>query len=170
MNKKELRILYRKIRKKLTSDYRAQSENVIIEKMINFFSNKPPAKISSFLPINDEINIKKFNQYVIHSHHTLLLPEVFEQKMFFINPQDANLTNSDSSHQIPNFCIMPCICYDSNKHRIGYGKGFYDSYLQDKRHIFKIIPNYAALKTNITIPKSQYDVSANLVINEEEEF
>lgn len=165
MNKKELRILYKRIRKEFTANYRAASEDVIIEKLINFFNDKTASQISSFSPIGDEIDVTKFNEYVLNSHHTLLLPKMVEQEMFFINPKEVNL-----AYQMPDYCIMPCICYDSYRYRIGYGKGFYDRFLQGKDNIFKILPNYAALKTDIKIPYSRWDVAANLIINEEEEF
>ena len=75
-----------------------------------------------------------------------------------MEPQNKNkVTNFDNS-----ICIIPGICYDINKNRVGYGKGYYDRFLK----------NYKGLKIGVVYNKcicqkidtDKYDVCVDKII------
>lgn len=79
--------------------------------------------------------------------------EKFEKKI---------LGNEKSFH---TFMLMPGVAFDMSRHRIGYGKGFYDRYLADYR------PDYIAavcFECQIVeaIPAETFDVMPDLVVTE----
>ena len=41
--------------------------------------------------------------------------------------------------EVPNIMLVPLLAFDSEKYRIGYGKGFYDRYLNKYLKAFKNI-------------------------------
>ena len=39
---------------------------------------------------------------------------------------------------IPDFMLVPLLAFDNNNNRLGYGKGFYDKFLNNKQKITTI--------------------------------
>lgn len=158
MDKSELRNLYRIKRRNLDNDYRASAQNIIINKLIDYFDKQPQSIISSFNSIKSEIDLNKFHNYVKNSHHKLVIPLMQGNTMHFVD--------EIGKVHIPQFCIMPCICYDSLGNRIGYGFGYYDRYLENKPNIFKIISNFSQLQCDGNIDSDPWDVRADMIITE----
>ena len=62
--------------------------------------------------------------------------------------------------------IVPGVAFDTKGYRVGYGKGFYDRYLQDKRQITLMGLAYA-LQMVDEIPHDTYDIKMDKVVTEE---
>ena len=56
--------------------------------------------------------------------------------VLFIN-QYGILEPSKSKVKIPDVILVPILAFDKNKYRLGYGKGFYDRYLNKYLKRFK---------------------------------
>lgn len=158
MNKSQLRNLYKRKRYNLDDIYRISAQKKIIARMIDFFGKRSQSIISSFIPLKDEIDLLEFNKYVVNSQHKLVTPLVQNNSMTFVD--------EDGQSHVPQFCIMPSICYDALGYRIGYGLGYYDRYLQNKFDIFKIIANFCQLQCDAPIPIDAWDIKADMIINE----
>ena len=70
---------------------------------------------------------------------------------------------------VPDIMLIPLLAYDKNKSRLGYGKGFYDRYLN--RYIKKnkkIITVGVAFSFQQAkkIPTDNYDVKLDYILNE----
>lgn len=165
MQKSYLRKFYKNKRANLTEEYRFHAERRIVNKLIAFFKDKPQSIIASFSPINTEIRLTEFNKYVAASKHQLVLPRAKKIGMVFTESTDG-ITSSMGMHIIPEFCIMPCICYNSLNYRIGYGLGYYDRYLAKNPEIFKIIANFAELRLSEEATFDEWDIPADLLIDE----
>lgn len=65
--------------------------------------------------------------------------------------------------------IVPGICFDKNKNRVGFGKGFYDRYLADKNNVIKIgICFEEQVLQNDFISTDEYDIKMDMVITDKE--
>jgi len=160
MNKNAKRIKYKGLRQHLEKEYRITATDSIMENAILWLESQPASYISSIIKIGSEIDLKELNDWIVKkSHHKLLLPKVFGDEMFFTEHHDSDI------RVIPTYCILPCICYDKDGNRIGYGKGYYDRFLSDHKDVFSIIVNFAKLETDRIEPEI-WDRSANLIINE----
>ena len=79
-------------------------------------------------------------------------------------PKKANLAIDDKT-----LVIMPGAAFDANCNRIGYGKGYYDKYLQAH-------PNYKTLALAFElqmvehIPTEEYDICPQILITEENTY
>ena len=71
--------------------------------------------------------------------------------------------------KIPDVMLIPTLAFDSYKYRLGYGKGFYDSYLN------KYLKNYKKILTvgvafsfqrHHKLPINQNDVKLDIIITE----
>ena len=83
--------------------------------ILKIFDIKYFKKFSLLLPIidnNDTMHFYKWNKNQILYLNKYGIPEPFKSKKI-----------------IPNIILVPLLAYDKNKNRIGYGKGFYDRYL-----------------------------------------
>jgi 5-formyltetrahydrofolate cyclo-ligase len=61
-------------------------------------------------------------------------------------------------------CVIPCLAYDSDGYRMGYGKGYYDRFLPTFEGT-KIGLCYSGFKSD-KLPKGKYDVKLDVIITE----
>ncbi|MPM67566.1 putative protein YqgN [bioreactor metagenome] len=63
-----------------------------------------------------------------------------------------------------DICLVPCLGFDDNGYRIGYGKGYYDRYLFEHQ-VIKIGLCYDLCRVS-KIPKDQYDVRLDQIVTD----
>ncbi len=61
-------------------------------------------------------------------------------------------------------CVVPALAYDLRGFRVGYGKGFYDRFLSDKR-VRTVGVCYSEFLTN-ALPTDKNDISVDIIITE----
>ncbi len=70
---------------------------------------------------------------------------------------------------IPTIILVPMLAYDTNKQRLGYGKGYYDrflnKYLKLNKNITTIGVAFSFQKYN-KLPASNFDVKMNYILTE----
>lgn len=62
--------------------------------------------------------------------------------------------------------IVPGVAFDMNGYRVGYGKGFYDRFLQDKRQM-TVMGLCFSNQLVEDIPHDQYDIRMDKIVTEE---
>lgn len=62
--------------------------------------------------------------------------------------------------------VVPGIAFDVQGHRIGYGKGYYDRYLQDKRQVTTVALAFAEQIVE-EVPFDKYDIRMDKIVTEE---
>ena len=83
------------------------------------------------------------------------------------NPDFKDLVKnriSDGKRPPLAVCVIPCLSYDSEGYRMGYGKGYYDRFLPDFEGT-KIGLCYSEFKSS-RLPKGKYDIKLDVVITE----
>jgi len=83
------------------------------------------------------------------------------------NPDFRDFLNSSAAggkRQPLAICVIPCLSYDSEGYRMGYGKGYYDRFLPAFEGT-KIGLCYSEFKSN-KLPKGKYDVKLDVIITE----
>jgi len=69
---------------------------------------------------------------------------------------------------IPDFMLVPLLAFDSNNNRLGYGKGFYDKFLNKflkKNKITTIGVAFSFQKYN-KLPVSNLDIKLDYILTE----
>lgn len=146
--KEELRKKYKIIRKQVI-DKEIKSE--IIEKKLIKTKEFINAKIVGvYISLKDEVNTneiikecfkinkkvaipKVLNEHIIE-FYTIKENEKLQEGLYHImEPNNKNIISKDDI----DLMIIPGICFDKQKNRIGYGKGYYDTYLKNTK-IYKI--------------------------------
>jgi 5-formyltetrahydrofolate cyclo-ligase len=71
--------------------------------------------------------------------------------------------------EVPNIMLVPLLAFDSEKYRIGYGKGFYDRYLNKYLKAFKNILTVGvafSFQKYHKLPTNNKDVKLNYILTE----
>ena len=132
-----------KNRKINISIYYPSFYEVDVLKVIDLENSK---KINFLLPIIEQNNLMNFYKWK-------------KNDVLFIN-RFGLLEPQKSSKKIPDIVLLPLIAFDKNKNRIGYGKGFFDKYLN------RFIRNYKKILTvGIAFSFQKHD---NLPVNDKD--
>ena len=70
---------------------------------------------------------------------------------------------------VPNIIIVPVLSYDQDKNRLGYGKGFYDRYLNKYLKKFKNILTVGvafSFQKHHKLPIDKNDIKLNYILTE----
>lgn len=65
--------------------------------------------------------------------------------------------------------IMPGVAFDRKGHRVGYGGGFYDRFLEKHPHIKKVAVAFS-FQVFPEVPTEQTDISPDILVTEQELF
>ena len=144
MLKAELRKKYMQKRKALSSDEAFLLSGKIFENFMTYFKPHTGQKVHIFVPIEkfNEIDTQIFIQYFLAQNIRVYVPkivvdqlitiEIFEDTLFETNSWGISepVSNEDSGENDFHYIITPLLYCDHKGNRIGYGKGFYDSFFQ----------------------------------------
>ena len=132
-----------------------------------------------YYPSNFELNVLKFLENDYMKDKNVLLPAIEKKnnmnfytwgknKALFVN-HFGMLEPKKTKIKIPNFMLVPILAFDKHKYRLGYGKGFYDRYLNKYLKKFKnIIPVGVAFsfQKHHKLPRDKNDVRLDYILTE----
>ena len=136
--------------------------------------------LSIYYPSNFEVNVLNLFQPLKKIKIKTLLPIIkFNNQMNFVEWQflDPLKVNEfgmlepclKKKSLVPNIMLIPLLAFDSNNNRLGYGKGFYDKFLnkllKNKKKITTIGVAFSFQKYN-KLPVSNFDVKLDYILTE----
>lgn len=135
-----------------------------------------------YAAINDEINTDYIIEKALIDNKIVALPYCVDSNgtmEFYIIESFDDLKTGSFGVREPNInkcrklvdfsnsiIIVPALCFDKNGYRLGYGKGYYDRFLE-KHSFISIGLCYNSLVKN-EIPINRYDLPVNYVITEKQ--
>lgn len=140
--KQTCRGFFESIRRKLSFERREEASKTSCEFFLSFIPHN--TLVLSFASINNEINLWPLNEELA-KRKQLVLPRVekehldlfFVEKISSLIPNRWNILEPNPAICEPiatsqlSIALIPGLAFDfSNKHRLGYGKGYYDRLLQ----------------------------------------
>ena len=168
MNKQELRKWAKNERKKLNIKEKSKNLVKLLKTTKEYLDSK---NILIFYPLKDEIDLlslledKTKNFYLpkidgndllccLYSKKTILCESCFGLK----EPKNGVVEKT-----LIDLVILPALCCDKKKYRLGYGKGFYDRFLKNC-NVNKIICIPKELIVDTVFPE-EHDIPADLIIS-----
>ena len=123
------------------------SENFFYKKLTNYDWFNKSKIIASFLSIKSEISTNDLNQYLLNLEKILCLPVIENNKEFLVfrrycfgdelkKGKFGVREPVNSQTYLPEIIFVPCLAFDENGFRLGYGGGYYD----------KCIANFFSIK------------------------
>ena len=147
--------------------------------LIKLKFKKKQLKLALYYPASFEINVLKLLEFNHISSQNLLLPVVGEKNKMNFFPWKKNkvlqvnkygmLEPIKSKQSIPNVMLVPLLAFDNNKFRLGFGKGYYDRYLNKYLKTFKNILTVGvafSFQKYHKLPISNMDVKLNYILTE----
>ena len=179
MNKKELRKKYKELREKLSSDEIADMSLAIANKCLElpiwqYTTYQLFLTIEEHKEVNTEFLLqilfgKDKNVVISQSHfedstmsHFLLTDNTIIKKNKWNIPEPIN--GIPIQENIIDVVFVPLLAFDSKGNRVGYGKGFYDTFLKAcKPEVVKVGLSFFAEEKNI-MDVSPLDIPLDYVV------
>lgn len=144
MDKKELRAKIRQRKRAMTeAEIQAKSQR-LMEQFCVSDAYKRADTIYGYLPYNQEVRTTAMLQQALLDGKKVAVPKVYGDEMKFIYLEDLTQVAPGYSNIPEPVCdgpiardpnalvLMPGLAFDAAGHRIGYGGGFYDRFLQQE--------------------------------------
>ena len=181
--KKKLRkILTQKrslIKKNSKKEFSLQVFNKLIES-INFDEIK---YVASFISIRSEISTNQLNEKIIELKRTLSFPVIeknsqelifkksLSKENFKLGKYDIPEPTNENKEILPQLFFVPCLGFDLNGYRVGYGGGFYDkTFAKFKRLNLKFYTVGFSFddQKQKEIPRENFDYKLDFVLTEKQ--
>ena len=136
--------------------------------------------LSLYYPSNYEVNVLNIFQIIKKIKIKTLLPVIKpNNQMKFVEWQHLDPLKVNefgmlepclaNKPLVPDFMLVPLLAFDNNNNRLGYGKGFYDKFLnkflKNKKIIITIGVAFSFQKYN-KLPVSNLDIKLDYILTE----
>ena len=177
--KQKLRANFLKIRKKKYFELNVKNKIFIAKQIKKLCIKNKINKLGFYYPVNYEINIvsviiripKKKLQIclpVIEKKNNMSFKEWKTKEPLFVNKFGILEPCNKNKKIKPQMILVPLIAYDDIKNRLGYGKGYYDRFLNkigEKKNILSIGIAFSFQQAN-KLPKEKHDKKLDFILTE----
>jgi 5-formyltetrahydrofolate cyclo-ligase len=184
LDKNELRRKFLQIRKNISSDQKKIMDKKILNNFFMLDEIKEKSKFLFYYSLPYEVSTLKIIEKLIDEGKKIALPKVEKNEglMNFYYISDINNDVHKGAYSIfePNenfnkvsineidLIIVPGVVFDRKGSRIGFGKGYYDKFLNQFHHITKIALTYSVQISEFEIITDKHDVIMDYIITEHE--
>tara|TARA_B100001564_G_C20191662_1_gene468658 strand:- start:22 stop:576 length:555 start_codon:yes stop_codon:yes gene_type:complete len=178
LQKAKLRKKYLKIRKEKYFNINKKFFSPL-SKLIRKKIKKKNITIALYYPSNFELNILKVLELKYFSDQKVLLPVTEKNNLMKFYPWKKNevltvnkfgiLEPIRAKAKIPEVIIVPLLAFDKDKFRLGYGKGYYDSYINKYIKQYKDIMTVGvafSFQKHKKLPINKNDVKLDFILTE----
>lgn len=144
MDKKELRSVIRARKRAMTAQQIEEKSRRLMEMFLQSDLYRSAKTVYGYLPYNQEVRTVPMLEQALRDGKRVAVPKVYGEEMRFLYITD--LTQVESGYAgIPEpiadepvaddpgaLVLMPGLAFDKEGHRIGYGGGFYDRFLEQE--------------------------------------
>ncbi|MBQ7039762.1 MAG: 5-formyltetrahydrofolate cyclo-ligase [Clostridia bacterium] len=173
MNKSELRKLISDKRKSLDDEYIEINSKIICDKIISLYPDRNLC-VLAYSSIRNEVETKQLLDY----YKEVYLPVTDGDNMSFyryegeLKEGNFGVGEPDKKNPLlkkPGLIIVPGVAFDKAKNRTGYGKGYYDSFLNKFSNVPKVALAFSFQITDCIDDVSINDVKMDRIITNEDD-
>ena len=135
------------------------------------------SNVHCYLPFAGEIDIKPFIQFALNNGITVVIPKTLPKRelenrvLLSLKEDDIEVGIKNTLHPRNqevfqgqyDLIVVPGLAFDSHCYRLGYGGGYYDSFLANQKEALKIGVFYPFQKVEI-VPIEDHDVSLDQIL------
>lgn len=145
--KRELRAYYKKLRAECPQDIKQDLDKELTQKFLLLDEYKNCDTLFAFVSMPIECDTSKIIDNALLDNKRVALPKCKNKSgimdFYFINSKDDLKKgmysifepDSDKCKLVTDFshglCLVPGLCFDFQGYRLGFGKGYYDKFLND---------------------------------------
>jgi len=140
---------------------------------------KKRSKIALYYPAISEVNVLKIMELKLLKKFKILLPVIKGQQIKFCEWSKIDVMKVNkfgilepalySKYMCPDIILVPLLAYDEKKNRLGYGKGYYDRFLNNllkKNGNITTVGVAFSFQKHQKIPTSFRDIKLNNILTE----
>ena len=143
-DKKELRAQIRQRKRSMTQQEIQDKSQRLMELFCASEAYQKASSIYGYLPYNQEVRTTPMLQQALQDGKRVAVPKVFGDEMKFLWLDDLSqvelgycnipepIADGPVADDPTALVLMPGLAFDREGHRIGYGGGFYDRFLQSE--------------------------------------
>ena len=144
MNKKELRDSIRQQKRAMSAEQIERLSSELAHKFFETTQYKNAHTIYGYLPYNQEVRTVPILEQALRDGKMVAVPKVVGDQMIFVFMDDLTkvekgyagipepIENGPVAADTEALVLMPGLAFDPMGHRIGYGGGFYDRFLENE--------------------------------------
>lgn len=176
LSKTEVRRFVKNKKRELSTEEIAQRSRRIVRKIFRLDEYQNACRIYAYVSYNQEVSTFEFMRQVLADGKTLLVPKVYEDVMRFheisdldeLRPGAYGIMEPDNEKFDTvgqGFMLLPGLAFDRKGHRLGYGGGFYDKYLNENpcHHKTALAYDFQVFEE---IPFEAYDIPVDCLVTE----
>jgi 5-formyltetrahydrofolate cyclo-ligase len=179
MSKSDLRNYYKNLRKEIAPEKKQLLSSEIVKQITEFILKQKFKSVGIYYPINGEVDLLSIIPWAQENQIAVFAPSVLPNwsmefrlvtslddfavsgKYGIPEPKSAQ---GDLPIIVPDLIIVPALAYDKSGYRLGYGQGYYDTFLA-KNHACTIGAFFSDFLTD-TLPTDDWDVPVDYLVNE----
>jgi len=181
--KNELRTKYLEKRKKFDPKEKARRDEAICQTILSSVSYRYAQNVLMFYPKNFEIDVRPIMQRALADKKRVAFPLCApdgspNMEFHFVNSEEdlemgifkimapkpeCEMFDRENFHGT-TLILVPALAFDKHGYRLGYGKGFYDRYI-DKKRMTAVGVIYTDCIEN-EIPRGRYDLNVHFMATE----
>lgn len=181
MDKKVIRLQMQEKRNTLTVDEQEMLSNRIAQKLFESPMYKEHFNICVYQSFRGEVLCGKIIEQALcdqkkvfipvtnQANHTITFYQIDQQTVY--KPGAYNILEpviDDQSVRLQEsaLVLMPGLAFDQEKHRIGYGGGYYDRYLEDHKEHTLVALCYQFQIVTDSLPYEAHDILPDYIVTE----
>jgi len=144
--KAELRKHYKTLRQSLTAKIHAEKSAKIREQICDFILANGLSSVAIYYPINNEVDLLGLLPWAKEQGVKVYAPKTFSDWSMQFLPVESDVdfvasgqwqvpepvgTTEPVPTDLPELIIVPALAFDRLGYRLGYGQGYYDTFLQN---------------------------------------
>lgn len=153
MNKSELRAVYRQIRLRMSKSEINSKSRIIGRKLLNDIDWNSYQKICVYAPI-ERLNEVDINGVILRLQ---------------AQRREVTVLSADRKSSAPkltfDLILVPCLAFDSDNYRLGWGGGFYDKFLAAQPKALKIGVCFSNGSAE-NLPREPHDIRLDKIISD----
>lgn len=142
MDKKELRSRIREQKRAMTEEQITEKSAALERLFVQSELYRKAKTIYGYLPYNQEVRTVSMLEQAIRDGKRVAVPKIYGEEMKFIYITDMSrvekgyagipepIEDGPVAQDNTALVLMPGLAFDPQGHRIGYGGGFYDRFLE----------------------------------------
>lgn len=177
-SKKEIRTEVKKYRREAPAELIRKNSDRICQKFLELPEYQNAATVFAYMDCKQEVETKRIIEQCWRDGKTIAVPKVFGETMkyFAISSYDdleeGYFGIMEPKHEKlreivceEGLMILPGVAFDEERHRVGYGGGFYDRYLEAHPKMSKIAFAFE-FQLFDQVPSEPYDIRPEKIITE----
>ncbi len=174
--KEQMRREYLKMRQDMSAESCGDKSHRLIQSLVSLQVVQKADRIFSYSPIKNEVDLRELEKYALQ----IALPKVMNSSEMVFYHIDQDTVYKKSLYGIMEPCcgevvvpnsksvvLVPGSCFDLKGHRVGYGGGYYDRYLEKYPNVTKIGVCYSEQIAD-SIPSDDHDIRMSGVLTEDD--